>query len=216
MITVSQYLQLDKYGRLVNERKEEIFLQQGDMDGACSIYSLMMSLIACKAIKREIATNIWKTIDGRTREAHLVKEFFMGKDGMYRDGMCLKDLADRLVEVYGRKVCVDYSAEEDDSELTHPEFISKLCEDLKDGLACLVGISYSTEGGHAMLAVGYEEDEYGEINRIFCLDPGRPLQACSYWNAVIEINSVRSEFSDRYLPDSVKVYLTDYITIGKK
>ena len=213
MITVSQWLFLDKAGRLVNSRKEEVFLQQGDMDGACSIYSMMMSLIACTAIKRDVATDIWKHIDGRTREARLINAFFKGKDGMFRDGMYLKDLADRLDKEYGTKVYVNYNSEEDNEEMSHSEFISKLCEDLRDGLACLIGIDYQKdECGHAMLAVGYEEDEDGEIFRLFCLDPGRPIQPCSYWNAVLDINPS----SDRYLPDGTKVRLTDYITIAKK
>ncbi len=214
MIIVSQYLNLDKYGRLVNARKEEVFLQQGDMDGACSIYSLMMSLIACVALKREVATDIWKNIDGRTREAHLVKEFFMGKDGMYRDGMFLNELADRLTDVYGKKVWAKYYAEDLEIDMTHPEFIYKLCDDISAGFVCLIGINYSTGEGHAMFAVGYEEED-GEIVRVFCLDPGRPLQPCSYWNAVINIDSARGEYCDLYLPNGSKVYLDDYIAIEK-
>ena len=216
MITVSQYLRLDKAGRLVNSRKEEVFLQQGDMDGACSIYSMMMSLIACSAIKREVATNIWKQIDGRTREAHLINAFFRGEDGMFRDGMELSILAKRLIEVYGGKVYANYSSEAEYEDMSHSEFLSKICEDLDDGYACLIGFNYPKEGGHAMLAVGYEEDEDGEIVRVFCLDPGRPLQACSYWNAVLDINATRNEYSDRYLPEGSKVYLSDYIAIAQK
>ena len=216
MITVSQWLFLDKAGRLVNSRKEDIFLQQGDMDGACSIYSMMMSLIACTAIKRDVATDIWNHIDGRTREARLINAFFKGKDGMFRDGMFLNDLADRLDKEFGTKVYVNYISEDDNDETTHSEFISKLCEDLKDGFACLIGFDYQKGGGHAMLAVGYEEDEDGEIFRLFCLDPRRPIQPCSYWNAVLDINATRNEYSDRYLPDGSKVYLSDYIAIAKK
>lgn len=217
MINITQYLGLDKNGHLVNPRREKVFLQQGDMDGACSVYSLMMALLTCGAIKRDLATNIWSPPDGRTSEGKLIREFFNGEDGLYRDGMYLSNLAERLLSSFGKKVNVHYYDLQTSNKMAKKKKFSKFCSDIISEQVCLISVAYDSGGGHAMLVVGFEEDLNNEVSRLFCLDPGRPMPVCSFWNAVIELDAFHSgEYRNRYLPDGNKVLLQDYVAIEKK
>lgn len=62
----------------------------------------------------------------------------------------------------------------------------------------VIGISWNEESGHAMLAVGYEE-ERGRIAKILCLDPGDDIANVCKWNAYIDTDYRRGRYCCKYI-----------------
>ena len=54
MVHIINKLQLSDRGLVVKGTKQEVHLQQGTMDRACSVYSMMMCLIIIGSIRRLI------------------------------------------------------------------------------------------------------------------------------------------------------------------
>src|SRR5687768_966381 len=69
-----------KFGRL-----QKVHLQQGDLDGACAVYSAIMILILIGAAKYEDICNDSENCDKRFRIEKLKKELLDTK-GMHRKG----------------------------------------------------------------------------------------------------------------------------------
>lgn len=62
-----------------NRTWQKIALQQGDMDGACAVYSLMMYLIAIKVLTYAQVKNLNTKFNGQTSKGRLFKEFLRKK-----------------------------------------------------------------------------------------------------------------------------------------
>ena len=88
---------------------KSIHLRQGDLDGACTVYSLMMGLIAAKKVKKDALTDLdifdrEDKPDGRTSFARLLKEFFYKKPKsedapetiLLRNGYTLEEIQQKL------------------------------------------------------------------------------------------------------------------------
>lgn len=91
-----------------NGRFEPFFFQQGDLDGACAIYSALMSLIIVQAVRHKDVAIGGKSGDWRTRIERLKKELFETK-GMHRDGNYLfhhhmDSLEEMVRRSYSKKV----------------------------------------------------------------------------------------------------------------
>ncbi len=105
---------------------KSVHLRQGDMDGACTVYSLMMGLISIGAIKRDDVENVDKKY-GRTSKGRLIHEFLkkVPEPGnkyqetvLLSSGYTLSDIQEKLRKSFNRVVDTDYrsSLEEKDDE----------------------------------------------------------------------------------------------------
>ena len=181
---------------------KSVHLRQGDMDGACTVYSLMMGLISIGAIKRDDVENVDKKY-GRTSKGRLIHEFLkkVPEPGnkyqetvLLSSGYTLSDIQEKLRKSFNRVVDTDYRSsleEKDDEQYLNKheleEFIAgEIYEDRP------VEICYNYRGksafGHAVLVVGYEEDGNGTLIRFFCLDPGEEKpKGNKKYNAVIDL-----------------------------
>ena len=199
-----------------NGRIQPVHLRQGDMDGACAIYSLMMAMITCGIINRKDAEGLYKRIDGRSSLGRLLKKLTVyndqdkvATDGLVRNGLFLDHVDDVITHNCKRIMTSVYSDDINN--------ITGIVSHLKNNDPVIIGTTYrGNKGGHALLAIGYET-ENDIVSKLFCLDPGYPLSECSYWNAIIHMNSnTGREYTHYYVPSNVEIKIDETICIYKK
>lgn len=193
-----------------NNRIQPVHLRQGDMDGACAIYSLMMGMITSGIINRKDAEGLYQNLDGRSSLAKLLKQLTLEgkKEGLVREGLYLSSVHEVASHTFTSKMRTSYS-----DVINNIEYIR---QNLDGDNPVIIGGSYRGKGGHALLAVGYEaENEI--VTKLFCLDPGYQLPECCYWNSVIYINanSVK-EYKHTYMPNGNDIKIDECICIFKK
>lgn len=188
---------------------QKILLSQGDMDGACTIYSLMMALQILRLTTRSDATDIWKRIKGSTSKGKLIRAF-MEKEGFARGGLEIEKVCDTLNSCMGSKIIGTYY------DLGKEDRDTIIKQEIDNGIPILIGISYNSKSGHALTAIGYEDNSKGILEKLFCLDPLSPKTDIGYWNAVISLNESTGKYKDFYYPQDHKVVLDECITFQKR
>ena len=72
MIKIIKDLDITASGVSVFNRKwQPVHLQQGEMDGACAVYSMMMNLLILKVLTRNQVVNLKTTFKGNTAKGRL-------------------------------------------------------------------------------------------------------------------------------------------------
>lgn len=217
-IKVIDKLLLDKEGLKCKgqgrgSRKQKVHLRQGDMDGACSIYSLMMDLIILGAIKHDEACLNRKGHDGRTSKGRLFHEF-CDKNGLYRDGSHFENVTNDLNHSFKKQIDAHWH---EAKEMSNRDIVDLISEKIEDNQPIIISTIF--EGGaHALVAVGIEKDG-DKVTKIFCLDPGHDAPFYTYWNVVIDVrNDTNTKYSYLYMSKSVSynVDLDDMIEIIRK
>lgn len=160
-----------------------IHLAQGSMDGACGPYSLTMALMICGLIDRDGLVSL-ERVDGRTRAGKLVN-MLQEYEGFFRDGTELQELAELLRKSYSRKLAIEVC---DTTGVDVRNFVKgKIDEDQP----VILGLDFSEDNGHWVVAVGYEYDQVEEtdkkkLSRILLLDPAVAAPIVSAWNGVVD------------------------------
>ena len=188
-----------------NGRGDEIFMRQGDLDGACAIYSLMMMLIINRRINRKQLI-CRDSKPGYTSVKRLQDQFLGNLRGLYQAGYFFDALSNELKSSY-RKVAtaVTFSTITDSKPkrkdiVSKSEMHAKIRETLDAGFPVQIGYSYKKgNSGHSVVAVGYQEYDSGEFLRLFCLDPSHEITPLSFWNNIIDIKldyNSRNKYQD--------------------
>lgn len=177
-----------------------IHLRQGDIDGACGPYSLLMALLIKKVINREDVTELG-SYDARTRLG-IFLEKLKSFGPLFREGSNHHEM-EWLAKCFknhqkGKVSTTAYTS------LNLRENLKQISEELNDGNAVIIGLEWAGGGAHWAVAVGYEVvDDF--ITKIFTLDPGYQYTPNSYWNAMIsavddnDYVSNKGKFSCNYL-----------------
>ena len=199
MIKVINSLYLTENGCSIKSRKfHSVHIRQGDLDGACSIYTLMMDLLIQKCISRNQLEDLYDKIKKSPEVQQLFHEFF-DKHGLVRGGLYFDELARLVNRSFGTKV--------------HAIYYGTNCSEAKDSFKAqikniidkdqpiILGIDFKNGGGHAVLAIGYEDDEEG-LFHVFCLDPGYLCNPTSYWNMVISLDQFNGKYKHQCLTDN--------------
>ena len=156
---------------------DKISLQQGSIDGACSVYSLMMNLLILEQISFNDIQVYQKPDDKETRQ--LCKRLFE-ENGMHHDGQSFYRIQRILNESFSnRATCYHPKA-------THKQAIPLIVNHLKSDLPVIISIEYDKGGAHALLCVGYEGTEK-KVSKLFCLDPSSQKINNCYWNTIIDL-----------------------------
>ncbi len=104
MIKIINKLQLSDLGLTVRGTKQEVHLQQGTIDGACAVYSMMMCLIMSRAIYRNDIVNLNDdNIKGNTSKGRLIRNF-LHNNGFVRSGFELSQLKEELLHSFQKVV----------------------------------------------------------------------------------------------------------------
>lgn len=170
-------IKLGKDGLVVKGTKRLVFLRQGDLDGACAVYSMLMCLMMEKAVTRKEISLSNESPDGRESIGRLIKTF-MTSQGLLRKGYELNDLAVDLQHAYKRKITTEYFSKDNGDNL-----LQEILAALDAEKPVELGYMYRRSGGHAVVAIGYKKENDSTL--LFCLDPGHPLYDGMYWNNVL-------------------------------
>jgi len=162
----------------VSQLNEQVHLRQGDMDGACGPYALMMSLIINGVIDRNEAIHIGD-VDGRTRLGKF-RDNLLLFGSLCHKGTFAGDL-EWLGDCFKNKVTVDpYEG------LSTKQLSATIKEYTDKDISVILGLHWQGGGGHWVVVVGYEQ--VGEqLTKLLVLDPGYPPSKINMWNAVIDL-----------------------------
>lgn len=163
--------------------------QQGSMDGACSVYSIIMALKLMKYISNE-DVNVYQNLDRRTNKGKLLHEL-MESRGLVRHGSSFKELTKVIKSIYRDNIYIEYMPFKTNSSaikqmelMVHENWIGSV----------VLGMSYKSDGGHAVLFVGLEVDENRKPSKVLCLDPGCTGSHVAPWNCYIDIRNRRGKY----------------------
>ena len=188
--------------------------RQGDLDGACGVYSLTMVLLILGYLSEDEVNIDNDRLDLRKNRDRFLSRFYE-EQGLIRAGyssiVLRKDIARLCPEI--------------DVKRRNPKDCDKAVEKIYEYLRKNLPVIISTEfkdgkddegndkiGGHYLVAIGAEvENEI--ITKILCLDPGSPSTKIAPWNCVITTDSIRSDFPYWCISEdsSYKVKIDDLI-----
>ena len=156
---------LHTYGR--DGKFTKVFLRQGNLEGRCAVYSLMMLLMFSEYVKK------------------LKRRF---KYSTTR-GYSLKELRSKLLNSFNNKipvaVCVLRNRDRDNLKKLHDMII----EQLDKGYPLQIGLwDPQRKEGHSVVVIGYSQFDLATL-RLYCLDSAWPLHCASLWNNVIDVNT---------------------------
>ncbi len=207
-IKIIDKVTLTKEGLMVKGTKQGAHLRQGELDGACAVYSMMMCLVIEKIIKRNIITNVPESLRRNTSDGRLINHF-LEKQGMVVDGYELKILKDELQSTFRKKVNpYYYSADEYDLQAVIKEAINS-------NQPVEIKFSRKRQYGHAVVIIGYKEER--DKTSFYCLDPGYPMEECQIWNNVLEVdlNATAKYNCHNFREDSI-VTIDEVMTFEKR
>ena len=162
-----------------NHKWIELHKRQGDLDGACAIYSLVMAML-CKGLLAEDDTKVYNRPNRRTDKGKFLYHFFNEK-GMIRDGYTYTALAKEINESpFGIKAIRK-------NPRTNVGRIDLISDYIYDNIPVIISVVFE-DGAQALLAVGIEVDSDETITKILCLDPGYPSPKYSSWNCFIDVS----------------------------
>lgn len=196
-------------------KKTRVFAKQGDLDGSCTIYSLMMMLIFHQKLDWE------DLIDGeRAKDFEFVSriqhEFLHGLNGLCTNGYKLREISERANQCFGSKMCEAYT-----TELGTPNTVSRSALQemirmyLDDRQPVMIGYSKPSGPGHALVAVAYRREAWNRL-RLFCLDPSHGVPFMHPWNTIIDLDyrsSDNDDFTDTNYWTEKKVCVNDFLVI---
>lgn len=196
----------DANGKWVNVHK-----QQGDLDGACSIYSLVMAML-CQGMIEEQDIQIYNSPDRRTPKGKFLYHFFY-EQGLVQNGYNYTALA-REINEQPFEIRATHKRPR-----TNGDRIELIAQFVNQNTPVIISTEFNNGGAHALLAIGIERDNDNTITKIFCLDPAAPSPKVSLWNCFIDVsNEGKSQYPFYYITerDDYKVSLDDMLIVGHK
>lgn len=196
-------------------KKTRVFAKQGDLDGSCTIYSLMMMLIFHQKLDWE------DLIDGeRAKDFEFVSriqhEFLHGLNGLCTNGYKLREISDRANKCFGSKMCEAYTTEPGTPNTVSRSTLQEMIRMyLDDRQPVMIGYSKPSGPGHALVAVAYRREAWNRL-RLFCLDPSHGVPFMHPWNTVIDLDyrsSDDDDFTDTNYWTEKKVCVNDFLVI---
>ena len=193
-----------------------VFAKQGDLDGSCSIYSLMMILIFHKFLDWE------DLIDGeRAKDCEYVgriqHEFLHDLNGLCSGGYKLREISDRVNKCFGSKICETYTTVPGTPNTVNRRLLHEL---IRMNLDCrqpvMLGYSKPSEIGHALVAVAYRREAWNRL-RLFCLDTSHGVPFMHPWNTVIDLDYLSSDedkFTDINYYAEKKICVNSFLVIN--
>ena len=168
-----------------------VYAEQGDLDGSCAIYCLMMMLIFHQKLDWEDLVD-----DERARENDFVDliqiHFLYDFKGLCLGGHILDELSDELNMCYGRKLSEVFTTKPGKyNSVSRRELHLKIKAQLDTRKPVMLGYWGATGKGHAVVAIGYQKVRNQLL--LFCLDPSRPLPFVQIWNNVIGLDYLSCE-----------------------
>ncbi|QJQ12836.1 MULTISPECIES: hypothetical protein [Pseudomonas] len=170
-----------------------VHLRQGEMDGACGPYCVVMTLIALGVMSRDQARSL-DSFDGRTRLGRF-RENLMAFGALVTEGTDDFDVS-WLVDVFKHAGVVTTVL---DVAPRRKTTIRNIADAVDNRKIPIVGVEWDCgQAGHWLLVIGYQgykanDDDELQITHLLCLDPTSDAPRVSLWNAVIEVFTEEGE-----------------------
>ena len=196
----------DANGEWVNMHK-----QQGDLDGACSIYSLIMAML-CQGMIEEQDIQLYNPPDRRTPKGKFLYHFFY-EQGFVQNGYNYTALAREINEQPFEIKAIHKRPK------TNNDRIELIGQFVNQNTPVIISTEFNGGGAHALLAIGIESDENDIITKILCLDPGAPSPIVSPWNCFIDVSKEGKSLYPFYYVTEINTYkvtLDDMLIIEHK
>lgn len=193
-IRLIQPLELSRLGPWVGDGP--VHLRQGDADGVCGPYCVLMALMAYGLVGWEKVVEP-DVKDRRTRLGRVWSKF--GTLGpLACRGSDDDDLEDILGE-FGPSIAVHHPKQHS------PKALSKfIVGELELDRPVIAGIETDSGLRHWVLAVGLDQGEAGM--NLLVLDPSCEVSSVTAWNAVIELSGNRIKYPSEYWSQSHSEY----------
>lgn len=163
-----------------------VFAEQGDLDGSCTIYCLMMMLIFHRQLDWEDLTD-GERAKGNDFVDSIQCEFLYDLNGLCLGGQVMDEVSDDLNQFLGKKLSeVFTTVPERYNSVSRRELHLKIRAQLDARKPVMLGFWGTTGRGHCVVAIGYKKE--GHLLHLFCLDPGRRLSVMQVWNNVIDLD----------------------------
>lgn len=171
---------LHAYGREGNVTR--VFLRQGNLEGRCAVYSLMMLLMLHGILNRE---DLLRKVSAKAPE--YIKKLKGQFNHCTTRGYSLRELRIKLLRSFNNKIPVDVyvirNRDKDNLKKIHDMIMAQIDIGYSVQLAFW---NHKRKYGHSVVAIGYTL--FGTTLRLFCLDSACPLPYASIWNNVIDVN----------------------------
>lgn len=213
-IKVIKSIRLDSKGVRVKDANGSIVplhKRQGDMDGACAVYSLAMAML-CMGVVTNEDLQIYNCADKRTRKGKLLSNF-LEEQGLVRNGYSFVTMAKEIRASNFNINAIRKNPKE------YADVINEIADFLDEDNPVIISTEFGN-GAHALLAIGYEtEDNDDKITKILCLDPSEEAPLYTYWNCIIDVSRTggKLEYPFVYITStqSYKVALGDILVLLK-
>ena len=185
----------------------KVHYRQGDLDGACGVYSLTMALLILGYLSEKEVSIENDRLDLRKNRDRFLSRFYE-EQGFLRSGYSSIVLRRDI-----KQLCPEIEVVRKNPKDCE-KAVEKISEYLSDNLPVIISTKFK-EDGHYLVAIGQEIDENSKISKIFCLDPGSPTPIYAPWNCFITTCSSKSEFPYWCVSEdnSYKVMIDDLIVI---
>lgn len=205
---------LRAYGRSGN--LTPVFARQGDLDGACAIYSLMMMLIFHKKLDWKDLTDSERA-NGNWFVYRIQQQFLHRFRSLCLGGYVIRNLSDTLNQCFGENLSEAFTLSSGTPQtVNRQELHQKIKAQLDARKPVLIGFDRESENGHALVAVGCSKEASNRL-RLFCLDSARVLPYMQIWNNVIDLDYLSKDdyaLTDiNYLEDK-NVLVSDILIIN--
>lgn len=213
-VKVIKSIRLDSKGVCVKDANGSIVSlhkRQGDMDGACAVYSLAMAML-CMGVVTNEDLQIYNSADKRTRKGKLLSHF-LEEQGLVRNGYSFVTMAKEIRASNFNINAIRKNPKE------YADVINEIADFLDEDNPVIISTEFGN-GAHALLAIGYEtEDNDDKITKILCLDPSEEAPLYTYWNCIIDVSRTggKLEYPFVYITStqSYKVALGDILVLLK-
>ncbi len=213
-IKIIKSIRLDSKGVRVKDANGSIVplhKRQGDMDGACAVYSLAMAML-CMGVVTNEDLQIYNCADKRTRKGKLLSHF-LEEQGLVRNGYSFVTMAKEIRASNFNINAIRKNPKE------YADVINEIADFLDEDNPVIISTEFGN-GAHALLAIGYEtEDNDDKITKILCLDPSEEAPLYTYWNCIIDVSRTggKLEYPFVYITStqSYKVALGDILVLLK-
>lgn len=157
--------------------------RQGDVDGACGVYSLLACLDLCGALTQHPSEAIEK-FDKRTRFGKALKSLG-GNDILFKDGLDLDGIKKFIKAGYSRPLATS----EPDPQKKRKNILKFTIEHIREGHPTILGLN-NGELDHWVVAAGLELFNDHET-KILLIDPSEAASHLCPWNNYLSIANPR-------------------------
>lgn len=169
-----------------------VFAVQGDLDGSCAVYSLMMMLIFHQKLD-------WEDLIKRDRGKdnafvdNIQRIFLHNHRGLCKGGHMISYLSDKLNQCFGDNISEAFTIFPNQKNSVSRQELHKIIKIQLDARKpVLLGFQRKDETGHALVSIGYRKEGWNRL-RLFCLDPIRKIPFMSVWNNVIDLDYLSND-----------------------